>query len=68
MLIEDKEKKILFRRKKNENIFLVAFYECDDNFELEDSNYDRLYCSNETWVGEYPVCLSTRNGDDEGKR
>jgi len=55
------------RRKKNDSIFLVAYYECDDNFELDDTNYDRLYCSKEAWVGEHPVCMSTKNGDEDGE-
>lgn len=46
------------RRKKGPNLFLVAFYECDNGFELENSLVDRLYCSQEQWVGDIPHCMS----------
>ncbi|CRK94788.1 CLUMA_CG008282, isoform A [Clunio marinus] len=45
------------RRRKGEKLFLVAYYECDDGYELEDSEHDRLYCSRESWVGNTPVCI-----------
>lgn len=53
------------RRKKGSHIFLVAFYECDDGFELENINIDRMYCSQETWVGDTPNCMSI--GGEEGE-
>lgn len=54
-----------FRRRKGTKIFLVAFYECDDEFELENSLQDRLYCSREQWVGDEPKCMQIH--DDEGE-
>uniref|UniRef100_A0A182NIS0 Sushi domain-containing protein n=1 Tax=Anopheles dirus TaxID=7168 RepID=A0A182NIS0_9DIPT len=57
------------RRKKNGNIFLVAHYECDDYYELQPPEHDRLYCSGRKWVGKRPECISTRSGaedDEEG--
>uniref|UniRef100_A0A182SAJ4 EGF-like domain-containing protein n=1 Tax=Anopheles maculatus TaxID=74869 RepID=A0A182SAJ4_9DIPT len=53
------------RRKKNGNIFLVAFYECDDYYELQPPEHDRLYCSGRKWIGKRPECISTRTGSDD---
>lgn len=60
------------RRRKGEKIFLVAFYECNDDYEIENLEQDRLYCSKETWVGadfdeeNTPKCLSVNDdGDNE---
>lgn len=65
------------RRRKGERIFLVAFYECNDDFELENLEQDRLYCSHEQWIGNVPKCtaLEEESGaeddeeeeEDEGK-
>lgn len=50
-------------------MFLVAFYECDEDYELENLEQDRLYCSREKWVGSTPQCMAVNdedeNGDDE---
>ncbi|XP_050093907.1 fibrillin-1-like [Anopheles aquasalis] len=57
------------RRKKDGNIFLVAYYECDDYYTLQPPEVDRLYCSGKEWIGKRPVCISTRTGledDEEG--
>lgn len=54
------------RRKKDNRIFLVAFYECDDDYELEDLTVDRLYCSKQEWIGTQPFCISSKS-DDEGE-
>lgn len=57
------------RRRKGEKLFLVAFYECDEDFELENLEQDRVYCSREKWVGDTPKCNPVHddgeNGDDE---
>lgn len=55
------------RRKKDGNIFLVAFYDCEEDFELEDPDQDRLYCSKQKWVGNHPNCLSLTTDNEEGK-
>lgn len=45
----------------------MAFYECDEDFELGNLEQDRLYCSREKWVGDTPKCMpvNDENGDDE---
>ncbi|ETN59950.1 hypothetical protein AND_008443 [Anopheles darlingi] len=53
------------RRKKDGNIFLVAYYECDDYYTLQPPEVDRLYCSGKEWIGRRPECISTRTDDDE---
>jgi hypothetical protein len=68
-------KKILFytfffsfftvRRRKGERLFLVAFYECDEDFELENLERDRLYCSKESWIGNVPKCMPVNTDEDE---
>lgn len=57
----------LCRRRKGEKLFLVAFFECDEDFELESVEHDRLYCSKEKWVGDTPKCqpVKEEDGDDE---
>ncbi|XP_058835886.1 fibrillin-1-like isoform X2 [Topomyia yanbarensis] len=60
------------RRKKDDHIFLVAFYECDDYYELQPPETDRLFCSDQQWIGTKPNCVSTRpegeeEEDDEGE-
>lgn len=55
-----------FRRRKGEKLFLVAFYECDEDYELENLEQDRLYCSRERWVGTTPKCNAINDdGEDE---
>ncbi|XP_037899869.1 fibrillin-2-like [Glossina fuscipes] len=46
------------RRRRGDNVFLVASYSCNEHFELEDSEINTLYCSDRKWVGELPVCIS----------
>lgn len=62
---------IYFRRRKGEKIFLVAFYECDEDFELENLEHDRLYCSHERWIGNFPNCMpleeESEEEEDEGE-
>ena len=53
------------RRKKGNHVFLVAFYECDDDFQIENPESDRLYCSKKQWIGEHPVCFSTGSDDED---
>jgi hypothetical protein len=58
----------LCRRRKGNKLFLVAFYECDDDYELENLEQDRLYCSRERWVGDAPKCMQIHEdeGEEEG--
>ncbi|XP_062710515.1 uncharacterized protein LOC109404745 isoform X2 [Aedes albopictus] len=53
------------RRRKDDHIFLVAFYECDDYYELQPPDTDRLFCSGKQWIGKTPSCVSTRGEDEE---
>ncbi|XP_055688517.1 fibrillin-1 isoform X2 [Lutzomyia longipalpis] len=52
------------RRRKGDNIFLVAFYECEDYHELKDPHVDRMYCSRQAWVGTKPECVYVEDGED----
>lgn len=52
-------------RKKDGNIFLVAFYECEDDFDLEELDNDHLYCSKNRWIGVRPRCLPIGDGDKQ---
>lgn len=36
----------------------MAFYECNEDFELENLEQDRLYCSHEQWIGNVPKCMA----------
>lgn len=57
---------LIYRRRKGEKIFLVAFYECDEDYELENLEQDRLFCSQESWVGDMPRCMAINDeGEDE---
>lgn len=56
---------VCHRRKKDGNVFLVAFYECDEEYELDSPDTDRLYCSKETWIGNRPNCISITNDDND---
>lgn len=43
----------------------MAYYQCNDDYDLESLDNDRLYCSKETWIGDRPNCVSlNENGDD----
>lgn len=53
------------RRRKGEKLFLVAFYECDEDYELENLEQDRLYCSREAWVGNAPKCMAVNDEDED---
>ncbi|EDS32285.1 conserved hypothetical protein [Culex quinquefasciatus] len=53
------------RRRKDDQVFLVAFYECDDYYELQPAETDRLFCSGKKWVGTRPTCVSTRPAGEE---
>lgn len=55
------------RRKKDGNVFLVAFYECEDDYDLESIENDRLYCSKDAWIGVRPRCvrIAGTNGHDD---
>lgn len=48
-------------------MFLVALYECSENYELENPDVDRMYCSNHAWIGEKPHCYSLGGEDEEGE-
>jgi hypothetical protein len=56
---------VLCCRRKNpekpHNRYLVAVYKCREGFSLQDPSVDRLYCSDDKWVGEEPVCTATSN-------
>lgn len=54
------------RRKKDDHVFLVAYYQCNDDYDLESLDNDRLYCSKETWIGDRPNCISLSEDGDEG--
>lgn len=53
-------------RKKDGNIFLVAFYECEDDYDLETLENDHLYCSKNAWIGVRPRCVFIDGGGGEG--
>ncbi|KYM87211.1 Fibrillin-2 [Atta colombica] len=50
-----------YARRKNVlppyNRYLVAVYECADDYVFVDSTTDRLFCSNGTWLGRRPRCV-----------
>jgi hypothetical protein len=60
-----------YRRRKGEKIFLVAFYECSEDYEMENVDHNRLYCSNEQWVAvDYdedntPKCVAVNEDDND---
>lgn len=45
----------------------MAFYECEDDFDLESLEHDRLYCSKDAWIGVRPRCIRIGgpNGQDD---
>ncbi|XP_055846374.1 fibrillin-2 isoform X2 [Episyrphus balteatus] len=53
------------RRRKGESTFIVAFYSCNDNFELEDSERNTVYCSKKKWIGELPKCIALSDYNEE---
>ncbi|KAJ6640874.1 hypothetical protein Bhyg_05807 [Pseudolycoriella hygida] len=58
------------RRQKEGRIFPVAVYTCDEDYELENEDNDRLYCSKRKWIGTHPNCMQLEenygeNGEDE---
>lgn len=52
-------------RKKDGNVFLVAFYECEDDFDLVELENDHLYCSRERWIGVRPRCVPLNDGNGQ---
>lgn len=46
----------------------MALYECAEGFGLEDLEKDRLYCSQNQWVGSHPVCVAVEEETDEEGR
>ncbi|XP_055910382.1 fibrillin-2 isoform X2 [Eupeodes corollae] len=53
------------RRRKGESTFIVAFYSCNDNFELQNSQRNIVYCSKRTWIGELPKCIAMGDYNEE---
>ncbi|XP_037034819.1 fibrillin-1 isoform X2 [Bradysia coprophila] len=53
------------RRQKDGRIFPVAVYTCDEDYELESVDNDRLYCSKRKWIGIYPNCMQLEETYDE---
>lgn len=47
----------------------MAVYTCDEEYELEHEDNDRLYCSKRKWIGmnglEYPNCMQLEETYDE---
>ncbi|XP_017066756.1 uncharacterized protein LOC108104917 isoform X2 [Drosophila eugracilis] len=44
------------RRRRGKKVFLVAFFNCDLDYEFESENAE-MFCSNNKWVGEIPTCI-----------
>lgn len=44
---------------------MVVFYQCDEEYELEQLDNDHLYCSQSQWIGERPVCISLDIGEED---
>lgn len=42
----------------------MAFYECNEDYEFDSPDTDRLYCSKESWIGNRPNCISITNDDN----
>lgn len=55
-----------FSRRKGDNVFLVAVYECLEYFALQSADENRLYCSKQQWIGTRPQCARTRAATAEG--
>lgn len=43
----------------------MAVYTCDEDYELENEDNDRLYCSKRKWIGIYPNCMQLEETYDE---
>lgn len=43
----------------------MAFYECEDDFDLEAPDNDHLYCSKDSWIGVRPRCIPNGNGNGQ---
>lgn len=59
------EKLFSIRRQKDGRIFPVAVYTCDEDYELENEDNDRLYCSKRKWIGIHPNCMQLEETYDE---
>lgn len=48
---------------------MVAEYACNDGFELANPQDNRMYCSQSSWVGKYPICSEIQGyvGEDGGE-
>lgn len=53
------------RRQKDGRIFPVAVYTCNEDYELENEDNDRLYCSKREWIGTHPNCMQLEEAYDE---
>ncbi|KAL7732539.1 hypothetical protein ACLKA6_019174 [Drosophila palustris] len=53
------------RRRHGNKVFLVAYYACRDNYDLERTQVNALYCSANKWVGELPTCLPRVEYDND---
>lgn len=61
---------LVYSMRKGENVFLTATYNCDENFALAIPQQNRMYCSNDRWIGTTPACISTQGNsftDSDGK-
>lgn len=56
---------LFYRRQKDGRIFPVAVYTCDEDYELENEDNDRLYCSKRKWIGIHPNCMQLEETYDE---
>ncbi|GAB0100994.1 EGF-like calcium-binding, conserved site [Sergentomyia squamirostris] len=52
------------RRRKGDKVFLVAFYDCEESYELKNPLVDRLYCSQQSWIGDKPQCIFVEDGEN----
>lgn len=43
----------------------MAVYTCDEDYELENEDNDRLYCSKRKWIGIHPNCMQLEETYDE---
>lgn len=43
----------------------MAVYTCDEDYELENEDNDRLYCSKRKWIGTHPNCMQLEEAYDE---
>lgn len=54
-----------FRWRKGDRVFLVAVYECDEEYDLLVPSENRLYCSGRKWIGTEPKCISKNGGNSK---